>query len=194
VTGPADFTLPGGIELRPFEEGDAPELYALIERNRIELKRWMQMGHDRTPGQALAFVRRARAKEAEELGMQRAIVAEQRIVGVVGFPVIDRANRSASIGYWLDGGQQGRGVMTAAVAALSRHAFDELNLIRLEIRTDVENLASRAVAERVGFRYEGTLRQAYWVGDRYSDDAVYSMLGAERAALGGYGARLKGSR
>jgi ribosomal-protein-serine acetyltransferase len=181
VTGLADFTLPGGIELRPFEEDDAPELLALIERNRAELKRWMQMGHDRTPGQALAFVRRASAKEAEERGMQRAIVAEQQIIGVVGFPVIDRENRSASVGYWLDGGRQGRGVMTAAVTVLSRHAFDVLDLARLEIRTDVENLASRAVAERAGFRYEGTLRQAYWVGDRYSDDAVYSMLASDPA-------------
>jgi ribosomal-protein-serine acetyltransferase len=54
----------------------------------------------------------------------------------------------------------------------------------VEIRTDIENRRSRALAERLGFQYEGVLRQAYWVGDRYSDDAVYSMLAAERPAGG----------
>jgi ribosomal-protein-serine acetyltransferase len=67
--------------------------------------------------------------------------------------------------------------MTAAVAALVNHAFDGLQLNRLEIRTAVENARSRAVAERLGFRFEGTLRQSYRVTDeRYSDDAVSSLL------------------
>ena len=72
--------------------------------------------------------------------------------------------------------------MTSAVAVLVDHAFDSLHLNRLEIRTDIENARSRAVAERLGFRYEGTLRQSYRVTDeRYSDDAVYSMLASDAA-------------
>ena len=74
--------------------------------------------------------------------------------------------------------------MTTAVAALVDVALGDWRLNRVEIRTDIENRRSRALAERLGFQYEGVLRQAYWVGDRYSDDAVYSMLAAERPAGG----------
>ena len=70
-----------------------------------------------------------------------------------------------------------------AVSAIVGYAFDHLHLNRLEIRTDVENFASRSLAERLGFQYEGTLRQAYRINDeRYSDDAVYSLLATDRRA------------
>jgi ribosomal-protein-serine acetyltransferase len=169
--------LPEGRELRALDEADADELHALIERNRAQLAKWSQWAQDQRLEQTLAFIRRSGLEESNNSGLQRAIVANQRIVGVVGFPKIDWANRSAEIGYWLDQTHQGRGVMTAAVAALVDHAFGSLHLNRLEIRTDAENAPSRAVAERLGFRYEGTLRQSYRVTDeRYSDDAVYSLL------------------
>jgi ribosomal-protein-serine acetyltransferase len=186
------FDLDGGRLLRPLEEADAGELHALIERNRAPLARWLQWAQDPTPEQTLAYVRRAQANESAGSGLELAIVSERRIVGVVGFPTIDWPNRRAEIGYWLDQGHQGRGIMTAALAALVAHAFAGLELNRVEIRTDVENAASRAVAERLGFRYEGTLRQAYRItAERYSDDAVYSLLAADRAQPG---ARLDESR
>jgi ribosomal-protein-serine acetyltransferase len=178
--------LDHGRYLRPLEETDADELHALIERNRAELAKWMQWAQGQTPEQTLIFIQRSLARESDDSGLQRVIVAEQRIVGMVGLPQIDWANRSAEIGYWLDQAHRGRGFMTAAVDALVGHAFDSLGLNRLEIRTDVENARSRAVAERLGFRYEGTLRQSYRVtGERYSDDAVYSLLASDpRTTLG----------
>jgi ribosomal-protein-serine acetyltransferase len=177
VTATLAVVLPEGRELRALEEADADELHALIERNRAQLARWLRWAREQTPEQTLDYIQRTRAKESEGSGLRRAIIAEQRIVGVVDFRQIDWANRCAEIGYWLDQAHQGRGVTTAAVAALVIHAFDGLQLNRLEIRTDVENAPSRAVAERLGFRFEGTLRQSYRVTDeRYSDDAVYSLL------------------
>ena len=50
--------------------------------------------------------------------------------------------------------------MTRAVRALATHAFTALGLHRLEIQAATDNARSRAVAERVGFAYEGTARGA----------------------------------
>lgn len=181
TAAPADFVLRGGeLELRRLEREDARELRAVIDRNRAELARWLQWAHDGDPEQPLRFILDAHTREAQETALQRAIVSSGRIVGTAGLTRIDWANLSAELGYWLDGEHQGQGIMTAAVGALVAHAFEHQRLNRLEIRTDVENGASRAVAERLGFHYEGTLRQAYRItGARYSDDAVYSLLASE---------------
>jgi ribosomal-protein-serine acetyltransferase len=133
-----------------------------------------------TPEQTLRFIQSTHRQIAEDDGFTAALVAGDRIVGVVGFHGIDWANRSASIGYWLSEDEQGRGTMTEAVRALVEHAFTQWKLNRVEIRADIENVRSRAVPERLGFHQEGVLRQAYRVNEnRYSDDAVYSMLAAE---------------
>jgi ribosomal-protein-serine acetyltransferase len=181
TAAPADFVLRGGeLELRRLEREDARELRAVIERNRTELERWLQWAHDEDPRQPLRFILDAHAREAQQTALQRAIVCGGRIVGTAGLTRIDRENLSGEIGYWLDGEHQGQGIVAAAVSALVDHAFARMGLNRLEIRTDVENGASRAVAERLGFRYEGTLRQAYRItGERYSDDAVYSLLASD---------------
>jgi ribosomal-protein-serine acetyltransferase len=95
------------------------------------------------------------------------------------YRLVDR-NRAASLGYWLSEDEEGRGTMTDPVRALVAHSFTQWKLNRVEIRADVENVRSRAIPERLGFRQEGILRQAYRVSeDRYSDDAVYSMLASE---------------
>jgi ribosomal-protein-serine acetyltransferase len=100
-------------------------------------------------------------------------------VGVAGFHGVDWTHRNASIGYWLAQDAQGRGTMTEAVRALVDHAFGELELNRVEIRLDVENARSMALAERLGFRREGTLREAMLLAGAFRDDAVYSVLASE---------------
>jgi ribosomal-protein-serine acetyltransferase len=173
------FDLPGGHHLRLLEEADAQELYALIDANRAYLARWMPWAQEQTLEHTLDFIRSARRQLAGNDGFQVAPTAGEAIVGVLGFHGIDWANRSTSIGYWLAEAAQGQGTMTQAVAALVEHALNGWQLNRVEIRADIENLRSRALAERLGFQREGTLRQSARVGGRYVDHVVYSMLAVE---------------
>jgi ribosomal-protein-serine acetyltransferase len=175
--------LSDGYELRRWRERDAEELHVVIERNRGDLAKWLSWAQEPSGRDTRAYIARVHDGEHDGRRLQRAIACRSSIAGDVGL-FIDRDNATAAIGYWLDGEHRGRGVMTAAVRELTRHGFTELALHRIEIRTDVLNLASRAVAERLGFQLEGVLRQSYRVAaDRYSDDAVYSMLASEAGAL-----------
>jgi ribosomal-protein-serine acetyltransferase len=98
---------------------------------------------------------------------------------VIGYHGVSWRDRSTSIGYWLIERAQGRGTMTRAVRALTDHAFNVWQLNRIEIRAGVENARSRAIPERLGFRQEGVLHAAEFVGGRYIDQVVYAMVSSE---------------
>ncbi|HEY2570533.1 MAG TPA: GNAT family protein [Solirubrobacteraceae bacterium] len=187
-SSPLSRALPDEHALRELHDSDSEELHALIERNRARLAQWIHWAQGQTLQETRAFIGRARAMEQDGSGHSRAIVraGSGELAGVVGITV-DRANRSATIGYWLDQASVGNGVMTAAVAAVVEDGFQRYRLVRVEIRADVDNRTSCAVAERLGFQREGVLRQSYRVVDeRFSDDAVYSLLAGDpaRQALG----------
>jgi ribosomal-protein-serine acetyltransferase len=69
--------------------------------------------------------------------------------------------------------------MTEAVAALTGYAFDAWKLNRVELRVEVGNQRSAAIAQRLGFREEGILQQGEGYGDSVKDVVVYSMLAQE---------------
>jgi ribosomal-protein-serine acetyltransferase len=179
------FELPGGVQLRLLTERDVAELYALISANREHLAPWMPWAARQSLADTRAFVRTTRRQFAENNGFQMAIVRDGSIAGVVGFHAISWPNRATTIGYWLAEDAQGRGTMTDAVRALVDHAFTAWGLNRVEIRAAVENVRSRAIPQRLGFREEGTIRQAERVGERFVDHVVYGMLATDWPPLSG---------
>jgi ribosomal-protein-serine acetyltransferase len=167
------------LELRPLRLADARALFAQVDANRARLRRWLPWPDaNRSPADSRAYILQMRAQAKAGLGQTFGLWWKDRLVGVAGFNWIDGANHSAAIGYWLAEEAQGHGLMTAAVIALLRHGFRSLELNRIEIRAGIRNRRSRAIPERLGFRHEGTLRQAEWVSGRYVDHAVYGLLAA----------------
>ena len=168
------------LELRPLRLRDARALFALVDSNRSRLRHWLPWPDaNLTVLDSRAYILHVRAQARLGAALPFGLWWKGSLVGVVGFVWIDPANRSAAIGYWLVQDVEGRGLMTAAVSALARHGFHSLKLNRIEIRAGVRNRRSRAIPERLGFRHEGTLRQAERLADRYVDHAVYGMLAAE---------------
>ena len=100
--------------------------------------------------------------------------------GVAGYRTLDAVNRTGEIGYWLRADFGGRGLMTACCRALVAHGFAALGLNRIAIAAATDNAKSRAIPERLGFRFEGVLRQPEWLYDHFVDHAVYSLLLSER--------------
>ena len=173
------FELSDDVQLRSLTEADVKELYALIEANRSYLAPWMPWAAGQTADGTAEFVRKSIKQEADDDGFQVAVIVDGAIAGVLGHEV-DRENRTTTIGYWLAEDQQGRGLMTAAVKRLLEHAFDELRLNRVGIEVGPNNPRSRALAERLGFREEGVLREAErFADDDYRDLVLYSMLASE---------------
>jgi ribosomal-protein-serine acetyltransferase len=171
--------MPGRARLRLLEDRDAEPLYALIAANRERLARWMPWAAGQTLEGTREFIRDTRRQHAADDGMHTAIVVEGAIAGVVGVHGISWEDRTTSIGYWLGERFTGRGLMTEAVRAYMREAFDAWGLHRMELRAAVDNAPSRAVAERLDFVLEGIARGAQVVGDRRYDVAVYAALASD---------------
>lgn len=131
-----------------------------------------------------AFIADAAAKTDSGAEAQYAILSHGVLTGVIGSHR-RRPTSTVEIGYWLGDGFQGRGVMTAACRALVTHLFAVVGVHRVEIRAAVGNVRSRAVAERLGFRPEGILREAEALPTGWVDHCLYAMTVGEWSRLRG---------
>ena len=153
----------GRIGLRPLRLRDSKEWRSVRARNSEWLRQWEATSPDPTsdaPPTYSAMVRRLRGEAREGRTLPFVVTYDDELVGqlTVG-GVTGGSLRSAYIGYWIDRRFAGRGITPTAVAMATDHCF-ATGLHRIEINIRPENLASRRVVEKLGFRSEG-LRPAY---------------------------------
>jgi ribosomal-protein-serine acetyltransferase len=173
-------TLRPGVELRLPEERIAPALFKVIDDNREHLQEWLAWVTERTSEEdILAWIRAVLEQFAANKGFTAVIWVDGQIAGAAGILPIDWRNRNAEIGYWLAREFQGRGLVTDACSALMRHLLVELDLHRVEIHCATGNTRSRAIARRLGFTHEGTMREAQLLNGRFGDLEKYSLLRSE---------------
>ncbi len=105
--------------------------------------------------------------------------ALHHIVGVITH-FKSRTPTTREIGYRLfEPKLSGRGFVTEACGLLVDYLFNAHQFQRLELLTAPENVSSVRVAQKCGFRAEGTLRQAFFINGRYQDVEVFSLLRPE---------------
>jgi ribosomal-protein-serine acetyltransferase len=166
-----------GITLVPLEKKDSAALFALTEKGRERLGRWLPWVEKTHSRQDMRdFISASRKLMHEGTGLNFTIRQDGSIAGVIGFNTINTAHHNVTIGYWLGDGYEGKGIMSAAVKALTDYAFIQLLAERVEIRAATGNLRSRAVPERLGFTLEGILRCNEKLPSGYVDHCVYSMI------------------
>jgi ribosomal-protein-serine acetyltransferase len=175
------FRIDDKIELRLLEERHAEELFALLDQNRSHLQSELIWLNDQffSADHAKEYIKAGLERFAANNGLRAGIWLRGNLAGIVSLHNLIRADRKASLGYWLGASFQGRGLVTKACHILINHAFSELKLNRLEIQCDPENDRSWKVAERLGFTKEGVLRQSCWIRDRFVDQVVYGLLASE---------------
>ena len=163
-----------GVELRRLDPDDADALQPVIEANRSRLRPWMWWADASTVDTTRGFIQAAIDNEVlDPLGLY----VDGELAGVVG-ATSQTETRNHEIGYWIDASHEGRGVVTRACRALITHLFTG-GCHRVVLTAGVGNRRSRSVAERLGFTFEGTLREAGHNADGYFDVAVYGVLESE---------------
>jgi len=175
MASPFYFHVNDHLELRPRAPEDAEELFALTDANRARLRTWLPwLDRCTRPEHTRANIESTVRQAEAGTGLAFCLWTKGRIAGVGGYNLIDRANLTGNIGYWLGEAFEGRGLMTAANHALVTHGFSVLGLRRQTIAAATGNPRSRAVAERLGFQLEGVLRNAEQLYGRSVDHALYA--------------------
>jgi N-acetyltransferase len=102
-------------------------------------------------------------------------------LGTTRYMTISRNDRNLEIGHtWLGRRAWRSRVNTECKFLLLRHAFEQLQVIRVQLKTDRRNARSRAAIERIGAKFEGILRNHMLVRDGVvRDSAYYSILDTE---------------
>ncbi len=102
---------------------------------------------------------------------------EAKLIGVVSADNLELgATHKAEIGYWLARDYWGRGIMTDAVKAYVKYAFEELGLHKLVAHVFELNIGSARVLERSGFKLEGRLRKHFCKDGNLYDARIYGLL------------------
>lgn len=168
------------LTLRMLKMSDAKALYQLITESRSHLRKWLPWMDD---GVTLAYCKELIDNNflahASRSSLMVGVFYEKKLVGIVTFNKYNWRSHIGYIGYWLGKAYEGKGIMTAAVRALIRYGFTNLQLNRIEIHCATENIKSAAIAERLGFQKEGVIREAEWLYDHYVDHYIYGLLKSE---------------
>ncbi len=162
------------------EERHAQGMTDLIVRNQDRLARWEPWAEQpATVDSTRAYIRSALEDflRGRQISTIIAVDNGRRFVGRCGVRINPYA-ASGDIGYWIDNEYEGRGITSRAARALISSVFDELGLTRMELRTSVDNKRSRALAERLGFSFEGVLPGGLRFSHRADDVAMYGVTAA----------------
>lgn len=172
--------LSAEAELQLIGPQHAEPLFALIDQNRAHLRQWLAWVDDiQSVEDERQFVNRSIERMSSNGAFHCAILHRGVLAGTIGLHDIDHANRKVEIGYFVAADYQGKGLMTLACRAVVEHLFSDLRLHRAIIYCATENHRSRAIPERLGFRFEGIHRDAEWIRDHFVDLACYAKLATD---------------
>jgi ribosomal-protein-serine acetyltransferase len=166
------------------EERHAQAMTDLISRNQKRLARWEPWAEQpATVDGTRAYIRAALEDflRGSQVSTIIALDGGRRFIGRCGMRINPHSS-SGDVGYWIDAEYEGRGITRRATQALVSSAFNELGLKRVDLRTSVENMRSRALAEHLGFSFEGIHARGLRFASRTDDLALYTVSAEQWAA------------
>ena len=168
------------MELRPLAASDVDDVTELIaDPTTLHFTRVPE-----PPPEGFAqgwYERYAQGRETRSKEAFAIVGDDGTFLGLALAPAIDAEAGEAELGYIVAAHARGRGVASEALAQLTRWAFEERGIQRAYLIIDVDNPASKVVAERAGYSLEGVMRSTYLKQGRRSDTELWSRLPSDPA-------------
>ncbi|MFJ9047005.1 GNAT family N-acetyltransferase [Streptomyces sp. NPDC102347] len=160
-----------GLLLRPWDPASDDDVRTWLRGTTDpEFRRWntpLRPAVDLDGARNSLRTRAALAAEGSTVSFHVADEADGTPLGHIGIEDIRPVMGAGRVGYWVLPEARGRGVATRALMLTAHWALTGLGLHRLELGHAVGHEASCRIAERCGFRHEGTMRGAMFAADRH---------------------------
>jgi RimJ/RimL family protein N-acetyltransferase len=171
------------LYVRPLVADDAKHVAEVFADKQAQ--RWLPVPQEYGPIEGRAWCTELAAERRDSgAGDHYAIVRreDERLVGCLWAKRTDWMARATEVSYAVAADARGFGVGPEAVDALAIALLLEHGFQRVELRVAPGNVASRRVAEKAGFTYEGLLRNAGYVHSGRIDLEVWSLVAADLRA------------
>jgi ribosomal-protein-alanine N-acetyltransferase len=190
--GPLPTQLRGRrVLLRPLVLSDFDAWRQVRQRSRDWLVRWEPRPPPGQPDDTEskpAFNARCGAREREwqlGTGYGFGIFVDDVLAGEINLSGVQRGPfQNAYVGYWIDEAQAGNGYVPESLVTVSRFAFEDLRLHRIQVAIIPRNSASRRVVEKLGLRDEGVAQRYLAINGRWEDHIRYALTAEEWAERG----------
>jgi ribosomal-protein-serine acetyltransferase len=172
----------GNVLLRPYRMNDVDKLFRAVRESIKEMSVWLPFAHENYSIKESKDWIKKRPKEWKKgITYDFAIFDTQSgdLIGGCGLNEIHESNRRANLGYWVRTSCTGKGIAVVATRLLARWGFEVLKLKRIEIYVAVGNQRSLRVAEKVGAKREGILRNRINIRDKMHDAVMHSLIPGE---------------
>lgn len=169
----------GNLVLRPIEDKDTAALFSHFSDDAVT--KYMDIDSFTNISEATQIIQFFHQSQEQEEGLRWAITLTGRdeLIGTCGYHKISKTHFKAEIGYDLRPSHWGKGIMKEAIGAMLTYGYEALQFNRIEAFVDPENLASSKLLTRLGFRYEGFLRDAFFEKGKFVNAELYSLLRSE---------------
>lgn len=170
-----------GVYLRAPELRDYQEWADLREASRAFLTPWEPTwAADETSRSSFRYKLRRYAEDARDDKAYALFVWREGDDALVGGVTLSNVRRgvaqTGSLGYWAGVSFAGKGYITAAVHAVTRYAFEELELHRVEAACQPDNIASQRVLMKAGFTHEGRARAYLKIAGQWRDHLLFGIV------------------
>jgi RimJ/RimL family protein N-acetyltransferase len=172
------------LVLRPPAATDVEGLWPYV--SDPELPRMMSWSAHKVKDETVGWLKICSEARAGGSGVTWIIEHEGKVAGTIGLDGIRYQLRAwrvdrAELGYWLAPPLWGQGLVTEAATAVVRFGFETLGLHKVTVGCIEENVASRRVIEKLGFRWVGKLVDDVWRDGRWWTHLRWEMTADEWA-------------
>ena len=177
----------GLVDVRPWASGDATALHDAARESIATVGRWLPwLNANYALADSEAWVADS-ARHWRQGTEFRFGVFEPgpggRCLGAAGLNHLNALHRLGNLGYWVRATCTGRGVASRAARLVARFGLTSAGLGRVEILTACDNLASQRVAEKLGARFEGVLRDRLLHRGERIPARLYALVRADLPGL-----------